>query len=261
MLRIAGQCYSPQLIVFDKDGTLVAFDELWHFWFDQLLRSIERQLPLSTDVRRSLAETLGYEPESNYWDPLGPLTLASTREVCLLIAGVLYRYADVDWLCALKVVTEAEMASRAELDWTLVKPIGNVKATLEALRQHGITLALATTDERESTKQQLRQLGIAELFAVIICGDDPVPLKPAPDMALWICRQVGIPPDRTLMVGDTVADLVMARKAGCMAAIGVCSGALSAELLAPYADAVIKDIHELEIVTGPNLDCGAIDNA
>ena len=47
------------------------------------------------------------------------------------------------------------------------------------------------------------------------------------------------------MVGDTVSDLAMARKAGVALSVGITGGAGSAEELAPHADVLIEDIGEI----------------
>ena len=89
MLRIAGQELNPRLIVFDKDGTLIDFGEMWHTWFDLLMDAIWSLVHLDEAAREGLAGTLGYDLETGEWDPLGPLTLASTGEVSLLLASQL----------------------------------------------------------------------------------------------------------------------------------------------------------------------------
>jgi len=249
MLRIAGQILNPHLVVFDKDGTLIAFDAMWHGWFERLMEVIASQVTLDADIRRGLAGTLGYDLESGAWDPLGPLTIAATGELALLIASQLYRYQGKTWEEALTIVARAEEVAQATLPVEeLTVPIGDVRGTLERLKGHGLLLALATTDVRATTERALAHLGLSPLFATIICGDDGIALKPAPDMALEICRRLGIAPQEAIMVGDTSVDLTMARLAGYDRAIGVTSGALSREALAPYADLIIPDIHAIEIL-------------
>ena len=47
------------------------------------------------------------------------------------------------------------------------------------------------------------------------------------------------------MVGDTVSDLAMARKAGAALCVGVTGGAGSVAQLQPHADVLIEDIGQI----------------
>ena len=238
----------PRLIVFDKDGTLIRFEEMWHTWFDALMAAIASQVPLDAATREGLAGTMGYDGATGDWDPMGPLTIASTSEVVLLMASQLYRYQNKSWDEALTIVRAAERIARSTLsEEELVKPIGDVRGTLRRLRARGILLGLATTDDRVATERALLKLNISCLFAATVCGDDGFPLKPAPDMAVEICRRLGIDPGEAAMVGDTVADLTMARQAGYGWVIAVTSGPVSYDMLAPHADLVLPDIHAIEV--------------
>ena len=250
MLCIAGHYFDPHLIVFDKDGTLISFQEMWQVWFELIMQALASQVDMDRATQEGLAGTLGYELGSGVWDPLGPLTLASTKEVALLMASQLYRYQHQTWDQALAVVAAAERHARASLPLDrLIRPIGDVRTTLVQLRKSGPVLALATTDDREQTEQSLKQLGIGDLFATTVCGDDGIPNKPAPAMALEICRRLDKAPGEAMMVGDTIADMTMARRAGFAHAIAVASGALPRDALAPHADLVIDDIHEIRVVS------------
>ena len=251
MLVIQGKTYAPRLIILDKDGTLVAFQAMWHTWFERFMACIERDRRLALQTRIGVAGTLGYDPVDGEWDPLGPLTLASTEEVLLLTAGELYHYEDMAWDEALALVNQAESYAREVLsDTRLLTAIGDVRGRLQAFSAAGHRLALVTTDTRASTEGHLAALGISDLFSAVVCGDDGLPLKPAPDMALAACSQLGVDPSEAIMVGDSAVDMVMAHSAGLAAAIGVASGSMPGEALASYADCVIADIHAIGIQNG-----------
>lgn len=249
MLSIAGRRYDPTFIVFDKDGTLISFDVVWHAWFRYLMEALEAQIPLNACTRQEFAATLGYDPETDAWDPLGPLTLAATDECVLLMAGQIYRCQNVSWNRALTIVSGAEDVAREKLEAEdLVEPIGDVRGRLQELRARGIPLAVATTDMRAMTEHSLEKLDITDLVETVVCGDDEIPLKPAPDMALEICRRLGVDPSGGMMVGDTVGDMMMARRAGYGHLVGVASGAQTADVLRPHAHVVISDIHAIEVI-------------
>jgi phosphoglycolate phosphatase len=104
---------------------------------------------------------------------------------------------------------------------------------------------VATTDDREPTTRTLAALGIAEAIDAFVCADDGVAVKPAPEMVIHLCRAVGVPPTRTAVVGDSAADLQMARAAGAGLAIGVLTGVGGRADLEPLADEVIESIARL----------------
>jgi phosphoglycolate phosphatase len=106
-------------------------------------------------------------------------------------------------------------------------------------------LAVATSDDRLPTERTLAALGVSGAFAAIVCADDGVAPKPAPDPVLHLCRTLGIPPSRTAVIGDSPADLAMARAAGAARTIGVLTGVGDRATLAPLADVVLESIEEL----------------
>jgi phosphoglycolate phosphatase len=250
MLILNGQQLDIRLVIVDKDGTLIAFDTMWHAWFRRTMELLEQAAPLDPAVRAGIEGALGVELASNTWDPAGPLTLASTSEVALLLAGQLYHHLGLSWAQAQALTMAAEQTARAVLqDDALLAPIGDVRGLLTRWRAQGLLLALCTTDERPSAERHLERLGLTDLFAATVCDGDGIALKPAPDMALALCQRLRVAPQQAIMVGDTVADLVMARSAGLAAAIGVTSGAMSRQDLEPYADWVVESIHALQLST------------
>ena len=240
---------TADMVAFDKDGTLIAFHDLWHAWMDRFIQAIDEQVPLSDALHKAFALILGWDASSGVWDPLGPATLASTQEAALLAASVLYGYASLDWPKAQAVVRYAYDNIWDHLPVEdLIRPTGDVTSLLGSLRAEGIHTALVTADDRLPTIDTLERFGWLELFDVIMCGDDGLPQKPNPELLLETCRRIGVSPERTIMVGDTVADLAMARGAGAAFAVAVLGGSMPVELLAPHADVVLSSIDDIVII-------------
>lgn len=87
---------------------------------------------------------------------------------------------------------------------------------LDDLRGRGHTLAVATGKSRVGLDRALGHTGLAPKFEATRCADESVS-KPAPDMVLELMDELGHAPARTLVIGDTTHDLLMARNAGCEA--------------------------------------------
>jgi len=250
MLEIAGRLYNPRLVIFDKDGTLIDFSLLWHTWFATLLHELEKRTIFTDELRLAIAETLGYDIASDIWQSEGPLTLAPIADIRLLIAGQLYRYRQFTWNEAVDLVNNVEAKVRKTLPFAdLVRPIGDVRSLLQQIRANGMLVAVATGDIREITEISLHAAAISDLLDALICADDGIKVKPAPDAVEEICRRLNVSPTQAMMVGDSVDDITMAHSAGLMAAVGITSGASPLSSLVSIADVVIGDVQEIHIIT------------
>lgn len=88
---------------------------------------------------------------------------------------------------------------------------------IEALHQlgrSGVSLGICTNKPSDLTALVLDSLGIAALFNSIVAAMPDVPPKPAPDMLLRVLQEVGAEADTAVMVGDSAADVGVARAAG-----------------------------------------------
>ncbi len=89
----------------------------------------------------------------------------------------------------------------------------HARETLEALRDEGYQLAVATGKGRAGLDKVLQATGLEAQFAATRCSDE-TRSKPHPRMLQELMQQLDIPPQETLMVGDTEYDMEMARNAG-----------------------------------------------
>jgi len=96
---------------------------------------------------------------------------------------------------------------------------------LHALRARRHTLAIATGKSRRGLNQVLLDPTLTGLFHATRTADETAG-KPHPRMLHELMELFGVPPHRTLMVGDTTHDLQMALNAGC-ASLAVSYGAHS----------------------------------
>ena len=228
-----------ELVVFDKDGTLISFEAMWSGWARELGARLEvaTRRPVSGDV----FATIGFDPSSGRVLAGAPLALATMAEIRETVAAVVRR-----WCPSVSAARRAVEAAWFEPDPVAsAVPTADLPALFGALRAAGRLIAVATTDDRAPTEATLRALGVRGEVAAIACGDDAVGVKPDPAMLLALCQATGVSPARTAMIGDTPADLAMGRAAGAGRVVGVLSGVGSREDLAPFADAVLGSVGEL----------------
>ncbi len=92
-------------------------------------------------------------------------------------------------------------------------------STLDRLRDTGFMLGVATGKSRQGLRLTLERHGLLQHFSTLKTSDDG-PGKPSPHMLLSAMSELGAEPDVTVMIGDTVFDVEMAKNAE-VAAIGV----------------------------------------
>lgn len=244
--------FEAELVVFDKDGTLIDFDSMWgrlaELWVERLTEGREGRA-----LQRELYLSFGYDPVQRHTEPQSPLAIATTGQLQAIAAGTLYRQG-VPWPEAEDRVRLAFQPAADVPLASLVHPAGDVAGLLRRLQEANVRVAVVTTDHRPETEETLRILEITHLVAHLVCGDDGLPPKPAPDMLLVTCAQVGVEPARTAMVGDTVADLLMAQRAGAGLKVAVLTGAGDRALLDLHAHIVLESIDEICVEPEAALD-------
>ena len=119
-----------------------------------------------------------------------------------------------------------------------------VREVLLHLAEAGFLLAVATGKSRRGLERTLRDHGLEEHFVNLKTADDG-PGKPHPAILLDAIAETGASPESTVMIGDTVYDITMARSAGAYA-VGVGWGYHDPhELDAAGAHAIVDRFHDL----------------
>ncbi|GAB4422520.1 MAG: HAD family hydrolase [Anaerolineae bacterium] len=229
----------PRLVVFDKDGTLIDFHAMWGNWLTELARRLEQASGQA--IAGQLYAAMSFDAAAGHIDPAGILALAPLVEIRAATVAVM-RAAGLSGDRAEAAVAAAWHTPNPV---TLAKPVTNLVGLFGALHWLGIRVAIATSDDRALTEATLNSLQLAPLVDALACADDGRPIKPAPDMLLALCAELGVAPAKTVMVGDNVPDMQMGRAAGAGLAIGVLSGIGSATDLAADADMLLPSIAEM----------------
>ena len=231
--------FKAQAIIFDKDGTLIDFDAMWGGWVVYLAEQLHALSRLP--VREPLCVAMGYDEANKKVLALGKLAASPM--------SALYRLT-VEVMQALGL--SAERAEQVvEQGWcipdpvVLAKPLTDLRELFGKLYEQNIKLGIATTDDRAPTQAMIEAFDVEEYLTAMVCADDGIPAKPAPDMVLSICERMNIHPSKVMVVGDTTADLKMGRSAGAGLVVGVLSGVSNVHDLMPYADVIIDSVDEL----------------
>ena len=203
--RLGAVMSSVRGVVFDKDGTLADHDARWVPFFR---RAIDDLASACDDPALVTALRLELGVEDTFLVPDGPSAVETpTRIIERIVAAVVARGHDPRRVDA--------FVAEAAAGHTLgpLCPIGDIVGALRMLRERGMLLGVATSDDRGNTMTELAALGVTELLPTVRCGDDDT-VKPDPAVLLGIVDEWGLGADELLFVGDSQADLETARGAG-----------------------------------------------
>ena len=110
-----------------------------------------------------------------------------------------------------------------------VRPLPGAEELLNYLTEVGVPWAIATSGRIESARLSLRLLGIGE-DVPIITRDLVRHAKPDPDLFLAAAEKLGIATSDSVVVGDSIWDLLAARRARALG-VGLLSGGYGREEL------------------------------
>lgn len=137
----------------------------------------------------------------------------------------------------------------------MVAPFPEVNEVLTRLQAAGIKLGVVTTKIRPNTLKVLEMFQLDQFMQVIITQDDVEHTKPHPQPIERAMEALGSSPERTLMVGDSPADLQSASAAGVMSAAVAWSLKGEEELSKYHPQYILHSMSDLyELVLGDTVD-------
>jgi phosphoglycolate phosphatase len=121
----------------------------------------------------------------------------------------------------------------------------HVKETLNLLKERGYILSVASSRQSISLRGFLHDMSVEDCISYILGADNVEKSKPDPEPVLKTLRELGIPAEESIVVGDMPVDIIMGLRAGA-ATCGVTYGNSSRDdLVEAGAGYIIEDISEL----------------
>jgi len=110
-----------------------------------------------------------------------------------------------------------------------VRPLPGARELLAYLAQTGVPNAIATSGHRASAAGSAQTLGVGPDYP-LITRDQVEHAKPDPDLFIAAAERLGAPIEQSVVVGDSVWDLLAARRARALG-VGLLSGGYGEEEL------------------------------
>ena len=177
-------------VLFDMDGVVLDTEKLYARFWAEAAHALGYPMTYEQALgMRSLNSAAGQAKLESYFGPGVSRAVMRDKRVELMDAYV------------------AEFGVEA-------KP--GIHELLEALKEKGIRVAIATSSPKDRATAYLQSLGLLEKFDCICSGHDVMHGKPEPDIYLHAAACIGIPGENCLAIEDSMAGIESAFRAGCM---------------------------------------------
>jgi len=174
-------------LVFDFDGLILDTEEpVYRSWLE-VYQAHGEELPFERWVQTVGSTTTGFHPQHHLEERLGrPLP---------------------------KEVLERRIGRRTEM--VLAQSVlPGVVQHLDAARDRGLKLGVASSSTREWVAGHLDRLGILERFECLRCRDDVANAKPEPDLYVAVLECLGVSASEAIAIEDSPNGVAAAKRAG-----------------------------------------------
>ncbi|MGA3602012.1 HAD family hydrolase [Lysinibacillus agricola] len=231
-------------IIFDKDGTIIEMDSLWMSWAKNLYLNLTENSDF--EIKFTLQEflkSIGVKDDGTSIDPTSPLAIGSIQEAETIVAYLLYQQG-IAWSKGVTLARAAASLANTEQEHVTVKELPGIRQLLMTIKNNGIKMGVITADLTVRAEAHLRQLDILSLFEFVIGSDQATYSKPFPDLANVAKERYNVPLERTVMIGDSNADMLFAKNAGMQFSIGIIPKEIYPKDYLPDATKIIESYDE-----------------
>lgn len=243
-----------EVIILDKDGVFVNFENLWGkiiVYRSQLLaeNSLNAWEGFET-VRNDCMRVMGLNPETEEFDPYSPGSSMPFEHVKIALASCLFTSVrkfrpEFNWKNAIDAVEQSVVQVKSSYNYVdLSEPIDGSIEKINEIHNAGFKLAVLTSDIKENAIGALEKFGVKDKFTRVNAGK-----RKTPEVYQKICDELGVPASKTVMVGDTPYELESARSCGATT-VGVLSGVVpehEKQILEEHADMVLGSLADLDL--------------
>ncbi|MGB4405981.1 MAG: HAD family hydrolase [Sphaerochaeta sp.] len=240
--------YNLKGIVFDKDGTLFDYAQVWAEVLSEAVTTAFAEMGKNKGkhkiAQQAMLRLMGIDDEGNTLAK--GLLFTHKRRVIFkryLLYCIRYRIPVVKTFRIYhQNIKNSEMLVSErlrELDFSMQQQL------FAKLKETGYHIGIITSDTESSTKVFLSLMGLDHMVDFLSTRDSKYHKKPHPQAFEAFCSRFALASSEVAMVGDTETDMKMAKKAKAGYTIAVLSGSNDRKILGRLADVLYKDVSYL----------------
>lgn len=234
-----------QHVCFDKDGTLIDVHASWVPITRRRAQKIIRFYELPEAKLPDACRAMGVDLGTQKILPGGPVGYKPRAAIITAVAG---------WLKNLKITASEDQLTEIfrEVDADLqdsddfnANALVGIVDGIKRLKHSGFKISVYTSDRHKNTQRVLELLGLRDDIDAVVGGDDVRCPKPDPEGIHKACHLVGVDVEQSVYVGDTVDDMLMAKRSGSAGWYGITHGLATREELSVDAINVFDTFNAL----------------
>jgi phosphoglycolate phosphatase len=228
-------------IVFDKDGTLANSQNFLIHLAEKRAACVEAEIP---GLAQQVLQAFGVE---NGQMDLSGLMAVGTRDETEVEIATLITQTGKAWIQAREIARtaflKADQLLPRKADFT--PPFVEILELLETCRI--LKLGILSSDTEEHVRDFVDRYQLKPFFQIQL-GARPGLSKPDPRLLQLACKALDVLPRNTLVIGDAIADIELARSGGAIGCIGVTWGGVTPAQL-NTASAIAHHISDIKLLT------------
>ncbi len=124
---------------------------------------------------------------------------------------------------------------------SMIEVFPGVRKLLEEVKTRGYKTGIATSRVRFTLHQGLQQYDIEKYFDALVSAEDVTEHKPAPETLLKVLDMLESKPEKAVMLGDTMPDILCARNAGVKSVLVAWTASLQGKRIEDFAEGEAPD--------------------
>ena len=230
-------------IIFDKDGTLFDYAQIWEEVLKEGIDNAFISMGKSEHLRakQAMLKMIGIDEQGKCL----PKGLVFTHRPVIIMRRFLL-YCAKYRINAIKAfrsyhysVKHSEILLTEKLkqmDFTLQKTL------FKTLKDRGYKIGIITSDNASSTSLFLSLMGLQPMVDFVASRDSHYRRKPHPQAFIEFCTKCNLKNGQVAMVGDTLTDMIFAKRAKAGYTIALLSGSNDGKRLSKLSDVLYPDI-------------------
>ena len=236
-----------ELVIFDKDGTFIDIHKYWGRVVELRAKEIISYFGLDDEIFKPLCDVMGYNIETGKLPPDSPVGLYARGKVqeillyFLLSDNIDATIEDIENIFQ----TVGKEFIKEQEEYTVT--IDDAVSLMEKISSFGCKMAVITSDSKANAVYTIKKRNLDKYFEGIYGAEDSKESKTTGDIVRKVLQNLKIEPSKTVCIGDTYDDFLMAKNSGLKACINVSTGVVTKEQHREYNEFVAESLSEIEI--------------